>query len=84
MEKYEIGDLITLDDGVKYLIVDLFTLDGNKYVYVISDDGKKETIICRLVDDYLEKLSSKEEYDKVLETLISRNKDEINKILEEN
>lgn len=84
MGKYEIGDLITLEDGIKYLIVDLFTLDSNTYMYVISDDGKNETVIYKLVDDYLTKLDNKDEFDKVLAELINRNRDEINKIIEEN
>jgi hypothetical protein len=82
--KYEIGDLITLEDGVKYLIVDLFNFNNNTYMYVISDDGKNETTIYKVIDDYLTKLDNKDEFDKVLAELINRNRDEINKIIEEN
>lgn len=83
MDKYEVGDIITLEDGVKYLVVDIFMLDGNCYMYVISDDGKNETVIYKVLDDYLVKLDNELEYNKVLAELINRNRDEINELIGE-
>lgn len=82
MEKPEINDLITIEDGKKYLVVDSFTFKNKKYLYLISDDGDSNTLIVSYVDNYIEKLDSKEEYDDVLKELINRNKDEIDKLME--
>ncbi len=82
MEKIEIDDLITVESGEKYLVVDSFDFKDKHYLYLISDDGKNSTLIVRYIDNCIEKLDSQEEYDAVLKELISRNKDEIDKLME--
>lgn len=83
MNKYEVGDIITLDKGEEYLVVDYFPLNNNYYLYVISTDGKNETIIFKRIDDTVIKVDNKEEFNNALAEIIKRNKDEIDELMNE-
>lgn len=83
MEKFERGDEITLDDNSKYVIVDSFDKNNKHYLYLISEEDKKTTSIVELENDEVIEIKDKEELDLLYKELIERNKDEINKYLEE-
>ncbi len=83
MEKFERGDEITLDDNTKYVVVDSFDKNNKHYLYLISEEDKKTTSVVELENDEVIEINDKEELDSLYKELIERNKDEINKYLEE-
>lgn len=83
MEKFERGDEITLDDNTKYVVVDSFNKNNKHYLYLISEEDKKTTSVVELENDEVIEINDKEELDSLYKELIERNKDEINKYLEE-
>lgn len=83
MEKFERGDEIILDDNTKYVVVDSFDKNNKHYLYLISEEDKKTTSIVELENDEVIEINDKEELDLLYKELIERNKDEINKYLEE-
>ena len=83
MEEFERGDEITLDDNTKYVVVDSFNKNNKHYLYLISEEDKKTTNVVELENDEVIEVNDKEELDLLYKELIERNKDEINKYLEE-
>lgn len=83
MKEFERGDEITLDDNTKYVVVDSFNKNNKHYLYLISEEDKKTTSVVELENDEVIEVNDKEELDLLYKELIERNKDEINKYLEE-
>ncbi len=83
MEEFERGDEIILDDNTKYVVVDSFNKNNKHYLYLISEEDKKTTSVVELENDEVIEVNDKEELDLLYKELIERNKDEINKYLEE-
>ena len=83
MEEFERGDEITLDDNTKYVVVDSFNKNNKHYLYLISEEDKKTTSVVELENDEVIEVNDKEELDLLYKELIEKNKDEINKYLEE-
>lgn len=50
---YEIGDLLSLSNNKKYIVVNKIVIDNNEYLYLISQDGIKEIKICRVYNNLL-------------------------------
>ena len=50
---FDIGDLLTLSNGKNYIFLCDLLLDGEKYVYLISEDGVSDFLICSLESDNL-------------------------------
>ena len=40
------GDILTLDDQKKYIVVSTVTYEEKNYVYLITDDGISNVMIC--------------------------------------
>ena len=81
----EHGDLWTLEDGKKYVVVSVVTLEKKKYVYLMdSKDYKKFMIAEYTSDDGLEEVDDPN----TLETLIVKFnedlKENLPKIIEQN
>ncbi len=83
MEEFERGDEIILDDNTKYVVVDSFNKNNKHYLYLISEEDKKTTSVVELENDEVIEINDKEELDSLYKELIERNKDEINKYLED-
>lgn len=71
----EIGNIVTLENGDEYLLLEELTMNGNRYVYsvkVLPDETPtNEYIIFQAIksDDgeYLKNIDTKEEYDSLIE-----------------
>ncbi len=71
----EIGNIVTLENGDEYLLLEELTKNGNRYVYsvkVLPDETPtNEYIIFQAIksDDgeYLKNIDTKEEYDALIE-----------------
>lgn len=50
----EVGDLITLSDGNKYIMTKQIYLKGKHYLFLIAEDGISNFMICELINDELE------------------------------
>lgn len=50
----EVGDLITLSNGKKYIMTKQIYLKGRHYLFLIGEDGVSEFMICEFVKDQLE------------------------------
>lgn len=66
----EIGDVIELNDGMDYAVIQKILSNKNIYLYLISTSKPVETIIAKQKEDQeniiLETVSDKEELDYVL------------------
>ncbi len=83
MGNFERGEELTLEDGSVYLIVDAFKKDDKEYLYIISESDEKVTTIVEVRDDTLYRLKDEKEFNDVYNELVERNREEINKYLEE-
>ena len=83
MGNFEKGEELTLEDGSVYLIVDAFKKDDKEYLYIISESDEKVTTIVEVRDDTLYRLKDEKEFNDVYNELVERNREEINKYLEE-
>lgn len=83
MNVYERGDLITLDDNSKYVVVDSFKLNEKSYLYLINEGDKKTTMVVEVENDEIIEINDEKEKNIVYKELIERNKDEIEQYLKE-
>lgn len=79
---YEIGDELVLEDDQTYVVIDSFTLNNNRYVYLIDEKTKKVSLV-KVINDTLNEIDDDNEFNQALNELVNRNKDKINEILKE-
>ena len=76
-------DELTLDDGRKYIVFDSFDLNNKNYLYLVSLEENMGVAIVENNNGMLNEVENEEEYYLVLNELIRRNKDGIEKYMEE-
>ena len=74
MGEFERGELITLDNGEKYVIVDSFVFNDKHYLYVIADDETHKVAIFRYEDGDVVLLNDQKEFQDAFDVLVSRNR----------
>ena len=62
----EIGDLVTLDNGKEYVVANVATIDNTNYVYLITEDGISDVLICLVKDNSLVRVKDGEILEKLL------------------
>lgn len=76
------GELITLDDNQKFVVVDIATFDNEKVVLLVNNDNESDILIQKIkyhdLEMYLEPLKDQEEFDTLLEVFFNRNKKLLN------
>lgn len=83
MDSFVRGNELTLDDGSKYVVVDSFFMNGKHYLYIISEDDGKTTMIVEYKDEEITEVEDKKELDMAYKELIERNKEEIERYMKE-
>ena len=68
----EVGDLITLSNGHKYIITKLLCLKGKTYLFLIMEDGISEYIICELINDEIEIVRNEEIVEELIQLYIKQ------------
>ena len=68
----EVGDLITLSNGRKYIITKRLCLKGKTYLFLIMEDGISEYIICELINDEIEIVRNEEIVDELIQLYIKQ------------
>ena len=79
---YEIGNEITLEDNKSYIVIDLFELNDNKYLYLFNEETKKASLV-KIINDTLCEIEDDNEFNIALNELVNKNKEQINEILKE-
>lgn len=79
--KYEIGNEITLEDSKSYIIIDSFEFNNSKYLYLFNEESK-EAFLVKIINDTLYQIEDDNEFNNVLNELVNKNKDKIDKLLE--
>ncbi len=79
---YEIGNEITLEDNKSYIVIDLFELNNNKYLYLMNEETKKASLV-KIINDIIYEIDDDNEFNIALNELINKNKEQINEILKE-
>jgi len=68
-EKVEVN-VITLDNGVDYMIVDALKVNDNNYFFLVNENDKMDFCIRKVIKEndkeYLVKLDSEEEFEDVM------------------
>lgn len=64
------NEIYTLDDGLDYLVVDAFEMDGNSYVYLIEVDKRSNVICGKINDNRLDVILDQDELNKFLEKVM--------------
>ena len=71
---------VTLENGIKYDVMDKIKNDNCSYIYLINPLDKKDICIRKEIkgedDNYLVGLDSDDEFKKALELFISKNKED--------
>lgn len=70
---------IKLKNGLKFVVISKYVVDGETYLYLVSDTDEKNCIFARCVDDkYIEPVEDDEINEKLIE-LVSKDLDKLNK-----
>lgn len=71
--------VVTLENNIDYMVVDTISLNDIEYLLLSNMENTLDFCIrihtCIDETDYLEKLNSKEEFDKIFSLFINKNKD---------
>ena len=63
-------DVITLEDGIDYVIVDEIVNEGTKYLYLVNKNDEKDFCVRKLIiedgEEYVSGLDSTEEFNKTI------------------
>lgn len=62
----EVGDLITLNNNMEYLVMKQIDYNNNKYLYLISKDGISDIMICAYENENLDIVKDEELFIKLL------------------
>ena len=60
------NEIYTLDDGLDYLVVDAFEMDGNSYVYLVEVEKNSNVICGKLIDNRLDVIIEYDELNKFI------------------
>ena len=71
MEEVKVNT-ITLEDGIKYVIIDTLKIDNNKYIFLSNINDENDMCIRKVVvkednQEYLVLLDSEEEFNEVMQ-----------------
>ena len=69
-------DKIIVLDGIDYLICNEINLDGNHYIYAVSTEGNKFTVLKETMEvdgSYVESLTDENEIKRVLQEIEKEN-----------
>ena len=81
MSNYMNGDVITLQDGTSYVIVDVIDRFYDRFYYIVSVSEDKSTIgtVCKIIKivgneevNYIKVVDEKEELVKIVSLFLSR------------
>jgi len=65
-------NVITLENGKDYLIVEALEVNNNRYLFLVNEDDEQDSCIRKVItennEEYLIKLDDKEEYENVMTT----------------
>ncbi len=62
----EQGEILTLEDGEKYVVVSMVTIGSSQYLYLANRKDYKKYLICEYYDDEVEEVDNPD----LLETLL--------------
>lgn len=71
-------NVITLEDGKDYLIIDTVEIGDNKYFVLSSNDDEDNVVIRKIIfnngEEYIDKLDSDDEYEDVMKCFYDKNR----------
>lgn len=79
MNPEEEVEILVLEDGEEYLVVDSFIINNRKYVFLIGQK-EKDLALVENNNGRLKNIESDEEYNEVFNLLYERNKDKIEEL----
>lgn len=63
-------NVVTLEDNKEYMIIGAEEVDNNKYLILTNEEEPEKLVVRRIItennEDFLVKLDTKDEYDKVI------------------
>ena len=81
MNPEEEVEILVLENGEEYLVVDSFIINNRKYVFLIGEK-EKDLALVEMNNGRLKHIDSDEEYNEVFNLLYERNKDKIEELNE--
>lgn len=74
MLSFEIGDIIEVDFGKEYIVINYWIIDKNEYYLVMDKENLKDTIILQKNEnsDEIIIVKKKEEIRMILEKMVSK------------
>lgn len=70
-----VGEILTLDDNNKYVVVYTTNIDSKDYAYLINQDDLSKTMFCEYIDSHLEEVEDEETISKILKKFMESKKD---------
>lgn len=75
-------DYITLENNNDYAVVDTLVVDNNKYLFLVNEQDEKDVTVRKVITkdnkEYLNKLDSNEEFEKIMTEFLNKHQGEIN------
>lgn len=75
-------DIITLDNNLKYMVIDTILNENNKYLVLINNEDEQDIVIRKVIKkedrEYLIKLDSEDEFEEVMSIFYDKHKGENN------
>lgn len=78
--KFQVGDELTLDNNLIYIVCDYFVLDNKEYLFLVNKDNKDLSLV-RYENDILKTIDDDSEYSRVSEEFVKRNKGKVDEIM---
>lgn len=84
--KYDVSDVITLNDDKKYIICEKVEIDNNVYMFLIEENEENDDIFLvkeelKEGNSYLINVENDEEYKKIMDYLSVKYKEPISEVL---
>ena len=73
----EFGDIITLENDKKYLVVSTCNYNSKFYVYLVNTENKLDCILANLQEDNLEQVTDNDLFIKIMPLIIDNADSEI-------
>lgn len=83
---YQKNDIIELDDGNSYIVIETIANKGNNYYYLMNEKNNKDLAIVKEIEKdgkiYLKNTDTKDEFNNIVMEIVKKNKDKIKDLID--
>lgn len=83
---YQKNDIIELDNGNLYIVIEVIIYKGNNYYYLMNEKNNKDLAIVKEIEKdgkiYLKNTDTEDEFNNVITQIVKKNKDKIKDLID--